>query len=185
MIGVDKEKNTKFTNNIDFFLCDLNRELPDLDYNKFDYILFLDVIEHLENPENFLDRLYDKVSDNEKIEILISTPNISFFIMRFMLLLGFFNYGKRGILDKTHTRLFTFQSFRKIIKDSNFEIIEIIGIPAPIPLIVGENLISNIFININNIAIKIWKSFFSYQILCKIKPNKSLKLLLKKAEIKK
>ena len=31
-----------------------------------------------------------------------------------MLLFGQFNYGKRGILDLTHTRLFTFESFRRL-----------------------------------------------------------------------
>ena len=60
----------------------------------------------------------------------ISTPNISFFMIRIMLLLGFFNYGKRGILDKTHTRLFTFQSFKNLIEDSNYKIINMTGIPA-------------------------------------------------------
>ena len=101
-----------------------------------------------------------------------------------MLLFGFFNYGKRGILDKTHTRLFTFQSFKKLIEDSNYKIIKMSGIPAPFPIAIGENLLSKILIDFNNLAIIIWKSFFSYQILCKIKPNKSLDLLLKEAEKK-
>ena len=184
VIGIDKNVKTISSKNIEFVSCDLNKELPNLDYLKFDYILFLDVIEHLENPEDFLKRLYEKISENEKIEIIISTPNISFFIIRFMLLFGFFNYGKRGILDKTHTRLFTFQSFKKLIEDSNYKIIKTIGIPAPFPLAIGENLLSKILINFNNLVINIWKSFFSYQILCKIKPNKSLNLLLKKAEKK-
>ena len=184
VIGIDKNVKTTSSKNIEFVSCDLNKELPNLDYLKFDYILFLDVIEHLENPEDFLKRLYEKISENEKIEIIISTPNISFFIIRFMLLFGFFNYGKRGILDKTHTRLFTFQSFKKLIEDSNYKIIKTIGIPAPFPLAIGENLLSKILINFNNLVINIWKSFFSYQILCKIKPNKSLNLLLKKAEKK-
>ena len=184
VIGIDKNVKTISSKNIEFVSCDLNKELPNLDYLKFDYILFLDVIEHLENPEDFLKKLYEKISENEKIEIVISTPNISFFIIRFMLLFGFFNYGKRGILDKTHTRLFTFQSFKKLIEDSNYKIITTTGIPAPFPLAIGENLLSKILINFNKLAINIWRSFFSYQILCKIKPNKSLNLLLKKAEKK-
>ena len=182
VIGIDKNVKTISSKNIEFVSCDLNKELPNLDYLKFDYILFLDVIEHLENPEDFLKKLYEKISENEKIEIIISTPNISFFIIRFMLLFGFFNYGKRGILDKTHTRLFTFQSFKKLIEDSNYNIITTTGIPAPFPLAIGENLLSKILIDFNKLTINIWRSFFSYQILCKIKPNKSLNLLLKKAE---
>ena len=131
-----------------------------------------------------MENLYDKLSENEKVEVLISTPNVSFFIMRFMLLLGFFNYGKRGILDKTHTRLFTFKSFKKLIENSNFKIIYTKGIPVPFPLVVGNNNFGKFLININKFLISIWKSFFSYQIFYKIKPKASLKLLLKKAEEK-
>lgn len=184
VVGIDKNAKTIISNNIELICSDLNKELPNLDYLKFNYILLLDVIEHLESPEDFLKKLYQKISDSEKIEIIISTPNISFFIIRFMLLFGFFNYGKRGILDKTHFRLFTFKSFQKLIEDSNYKIIETRGIPVPFSLVFGENLLSKILIKFNNLAIIIWKSFFSYQILCKIKPNKSLNLLLKEAEIK-
>lgn len=184
VVGIDKDIKAMSSKNIELVSCNLNKDLPKLDYLKFDYILFLDVIEHLDSPEDFLKKLYEKISDNEKLEILISTPNISFFIIRFMLLFGFFNYGKRGILDKTHTRLFTFQSFKRLIEDSNYKIIKMSGIPAPFPIAIGENLLSKILIDFNNLAIIIWKSFFSYQILCKIKPNKSLNLLLKEAEKK-
>ena len=64
--------------------------------------------------------LYNKLSSNEKVEILISTPNISFIVIRLMLLIGFFNYGNRGILDKTHTRLFTFSSFKHLVEQNGF-----------------------------------------------------------------
>ena len=184
VVGVDKSDISTSTKIKEYISCDLNKELPDLDYDKFDYIMFLDVIEHLNDPEQFLKKLYEKISSNEKVEVLISTPNISFFIIRIMLLFGFFNYGKRGILDKTHTRLFTFQSFKKLIENSNFKIIKTIGVPAPFPLAVGDNFIGKGLIYLNNLAIKVWKSFFSYQIFCQIKPNKSLDLLLKKAEEK-
>ena len=55
-----------------------------------------------------------------------------------MLLFGSFNYGKKGILDKTHTRLFTFSSFKKLV-GYNFEILETKGIPAPFPLVFKIN----------------------------------------------
>ena len=101
-----------------------------------------------------------------------------------MLLFGFFNYGKRGILDKTHTRLFTFQTFRNLVKSHNFQIINEKGIPAPFPLALGDNFIGNFFLNLNKILITLLKSLFSYQIFFIIKPNASLNLLLKKAKNK-
>ena len=99
-----------------------------------------------------------------KIKVIASTGNIAFVVTRIMLLLGFFNYGKRGILDLTHTRLFTFSSFKKLFKDSGFNLICIKGIPAPFPLIFGDNFFSKILLNINRFFILISKSIFSYQI---------------------
>ena len=93
---------------------DLNNKIP-RDINKYSYVLILDVIEHLNEPENFVKNLHENLKQNQKI--IASTGNISFFIIRFMLLIGFFNYGERGILDKTHTRLFTFSSFKNLFKD--------------------------------------------------------------------
>ena len=54
-----------------------------------------------------------------------------------MLLLGQFNYGKRGILDMTHTRLFTFTSLRRLLEQSGFRIVEMRGVPGPFPLAMG------------------------------------------------
>ena len=182
--GIDNSPNlysTKFKN---YFNCDLNYELPDLDYNKIDYVVFLDVIEHLHKPEKFMKNLYEKLSENENVKILISTPNISFFVIRLMLLFGSFNYGKKGILDKTHTRLFTFSSFKKLVEGYNFEILETKGIPAPFPLVFQNKLLGKILINLNKFLIYLWKSFFSYQIFLQIKPKPSLEFLLTRAKEK-
>ena len=40
--------------------------------------------------------LKSKIDKNENIRLVISTPNIAFFIIRLMLLFGNFNYGQRG-----------------------------------------------------------------------------------------
>ena len=167
-----------------FYACDLDKDLPNMNYDNIDTIIMLDVIEHLKSPEEFMTKLYSKISNNSKVELLISTPNISFFLIRFMLFFGFFNYGKRGILDKTHTRLFTFSSFSELLVGANFKIINKKGIPAPFPLAIGLNVFSNSLINVNKFLIFISKSLFSYQIFMKIRPNISLELLLNRAKEK-
>ena len=181
--GVEINKNQLKYNLNAFHICDLDRDLPNIDYNRIDNVIMLDVIEHLKSPEEFMSKLYSKVSNNSKIEILISTPNISFFLIRFMLFFGFFNYGKRGILDRTHTRLFTFSSFSKLILGANFKIVSVKGMPAPFPLALGSNIFSNSLLNINRFLIFFFKSLFSYQIFMKIRPNTSLELLLSRAKV--
>jgi 2-polyprenyl-3-methyl-5-hydroxy-6-metoxy-1,4-benzoquinol methylase len=184
VIGLEVSKNQLTHNLNEFYMCDLDKGLPDINYDSINYITMLDVIEHLKNPEEFMDQLYSKVSNNDKIEILISTPNISFIVIRLMLFFGFFNYGKRGILDKTHTRLFTFSSFSKLILGANFKIVDVKGMPAPFPLAIGSNIFSNLLININKSLIFLFKSLFSYQIFMKIRPRVSLELLLSRAKEK-
>ena len=98
-----------------------------------------------------------------------------------MLLLGQFNYGKRGILDLTHTRLFTFRSFERTIEQAGFDIAERIGVPGPIPLALGDNALSRVLLRINKALIYVSRGLFSYQIFLRIKPRPSLEFLLTNA----
>ena len=181
IVGVDKENEIEKNLLDEYISCDLDKGLPNIDYKQFDYILILDVIEHLMRPEKFIDELKNKIKLNTKVKILVSTPNIAFIIIRLMLMVGFFNYGKRGILDRTHTRLFTFSSFKQLIEQFGFSITKTYGIPAPFPLAVGNNIIGKSLIYINLFLIKISKRLFSYQIYYEIKPDVSLETLLSRA----
>ena len=164
--GVDFKRviNKKILNN--FFEFNLNNGLPkQINYNKYNYILMLDVIEHLDNPEKFISNLRKLIKKNKKTKIILSTPNIAFFIIRLSLLFGNFNYSEKGILDYTHKRLFTFNSFTNLLINNNFKIEKKIGIPAPFPLVLGKNFISLFMLNFNNFLIKINKKLFSFQML--------------------
>ena len=181
--AVDKYENINHIEEIDeYFSFDLDNGLPDLDYSQYDYILLLDVIEHLKNPENFMIKLKKKIDKNSKVQVIISTPNIGFLIIRLMLLFGSFNYGKRGILDKTHTRLFTFSSYKNLLTQCGFNLIDISGVPAPITMITGNNIVGNILMKLNKFLIFFSKRIFSYQIYSKVKPQISVELLLEQAK---
>lgn len=140
---------------------------------EYDCILFLDIIEHLVNPEAFMMKFSEQFT-YKKQKIIFTTANISFFPVRMMLLLGYFNYGKSGILDKTHTRLFTFSSFVKLIKDTRLTIIDVKGIPAPYPKAIGNNIFSRSLLFINLFLMKISKGLFSYQIYIEAETNPSV-----------
>ena len=154
-----------------FSQIDLNKELPNINYDNLDYILMLDVIEHLFKPEIFMSKLQRKLKNNKKVKLIFTTGNVCFFITRIMMLLGQFNYGPRGILDMTHTRLFTFKSFSRLIKNSNFNIINASGIPAPFGLAIGNNFLSKFLTSMNIFFIKLSKGFFSYQMIFIVEPK--------------
>ena len=148
------------------------------DSTQVDLILALDIIEHMISPESFLAKLRERYCEDHP-RIIITTANTAFFITRISLLFGQFNYGRRGILDRTHTRLFTFSSFRNILKNSGYEILTEEGIPAPYPLVFGNNWFSILLVNINNFLIHFSKNIFSYQVAMVAKPKPTLRLLLK------
>ena len=114
--------------------------------------------------------------------MIISTPNIANIFIRLSLLIGNFNYGKRGILDKTHTRLFTLSSFKKIIIENNFSIKETIAIPPPFPLAIKNNLFSKFLLNLFRILNKISKTLFAFQFLSVVKSKPNLDYLLDQAK---
>jgi SAM-dependent methyltransferase len=162
IIGVDSKNNDG--KKIDkIIIQDLNEDLPEIEYDQIDYITILDVIEHLNSPEIFLNKLKKKINKNKKIKIIFSTPNVAFLPIRISLLFGNFNYSSKGILDFTHKRLFTFSSFKNFFVKNGFKINKKIGIPAPFPIVLGENILSKFLITLNSFLIFFHKGLFSFQ----------------------
>jgi len=96
----------------------------------FDVVFALDVIEHLSSPEDAASKLFDILASGGVL--YASTANIAYFIPRIMLALGNFNYGKKGILDLTHKRLFTVATFRRLLENSGFRVERIVGFGPPL-----------------------------------------------------
>ncbi len=167
-----------------FYQCDLNYEELPTDPGVYEYILMHDVLEHLAKPEIFLEKIYLACQFSPDSRIIASTGNIAFFPIRVSLLFGQFNYGKRGILDMTHTRLFTFKTFKRLFEQAGFDVIRMEGVPAPITLALGDNHISGWITAVNRWLISLSRSLFSYQIYLVAKPKRSLMLLLKDAREK-
>jgi len=167
----------------EFYLRDLNEGLEGLPMADQDMVLMLDVIEHLASPERFLDQLHESLSHVPGIQIVISTANIGFIIPRLMLLLGQFNYGKRGILDVTHTRLFTFSSFRRCLEQCGFDVVEMKAVPGPFPLALGDTWFSRLLLRADQALIHLSRGLFGYQIFARIKPRPTVASLLEAAHL--
>ena len=164
-----------------FILHDLDDGLPPLNFAGYDYVLLLDVIEHLSSPEDFIESLREALAFAPQTRLLASTANIGFFINRLMLLIGQFNYGKRGILDLTHARLFTFESFRRLFEQGGFHVVEARGIPGPFPLALRNRTATRLAVAVNRALIRIGRGLFSYQMFFVVHPLPSLEYLLREA----
>lgn len=104
---------------------------------QYDYIVILDVLEHLRNPECILKHVKNLLKEDG--EILLSVPNIAHNSVLIDLFNNKFQYTKVGLLDDTHVRFFTYKSLDTML-DS-------VGLYAYLKeykqLLVSENEITN------------------------------------------
>ena len=95
------------------------------DVNKFDYIIFGDVLEHIKNPIETL-KFFSENYLNTNGKLIISLPNIANWQVRIKLLFGYFDYTETGILDDTHLKLYTYKSAKKLAEESGLKIDKIL-----------------------------------------------------------
>ncbi len=148
------------------------------DISRYDQILLMDLIEHVHDPENFMDELRRKAM-GRRPEVIITAANVAFFVTRIMLALGQFNYSRKGILGLGHRRLFTFKSLRSLLEQAGYKVLEEQGVPAPFPLALGQNRWSRTLLGINRVLLLISRRLFAYQICIRAQPLPDARHLLK------
>lgn len=144
-----------------------NVELKAIDFNKlytisdrYDVVVVLDVIEHLQEPSQFLANVYDQLKDNG--HLLLSTP------------VRLREFPK----DKDHYKEFFPDEFKKLVEHAGYEVIKQIQIVPifyliryfnPIRLFIGKSKLYKKFYNFLNI-------FFEYNVFLKGAPSASYEL---------
>jgi len=162
-----------------FIVWDERQPFPVIDLRDFDYVLLLDMIEHLKRPEVFLDRLRSAArSTSRRPTFIVTAGNVAFLIVRLQALLGNFNYSKRGILDLAHTRLYTFSSLTRLFEQCGFNVERVTGISAPFPKALGSSPTARRLVWLNDLLIRIWRGMFAYQIFLEATPTPSVDALL-------
>jgi 2-polyprenyl-3-methyl-5-hydroxy-6-metoxy-1,4-benzoquinol methylase len=158
--------------------ADLNGDWPAaVGDGRFDTVFALDVLEHLVSPEQAAKRIFDVMKPGGKL--YASTGNIAFFVIRGIHLVGHFNYGRRGILDLTHTRLFTVSSFRRLLRNAGFRIDSLRCFGPPIADLSQSR--SGLLASLDHLAAKLaqlWKGMFGYQILIEATRPDSVETLM-------
>lgn len=137
--------------------------LPQLGIHRYETAFALDVLEHMKSPEETARRLFAALAPGGKL--YASTGNISFWIIRAMHLIGHFNYGRRGILDLTHTRLFTVRSFQRLLRNAGFRIDRVSCFGPPLGDLAGGGGLLGFVDRVFYRLARLWKGLFGYQIL--------------------
>jgi glycosyltransferase involved in cell wall biosynthesis/precorrin-6B methylase 2 len=139
---------------------------------RFDAIVFGDVLEHLRNPREVLQKVHALLTPGGKV--LMSLPNVANIWVRLNLLFGNFNYSRVGILDETHLRFFTLQTMKQLAAESGLDVISINATPIPLPVILpstsrGRSLS---FLHLFNWGLtKLRRTLFGYQFILVCRPK--------------
>jgi 2-polyprenyl-3-methyl-5-hydroxy-6-metoxy-1,4-benzoquinol methylase len=170
-VGVDLVPETSVSPALhEFIRLDLDSGiepfLQSLGSRRFDYVLMLDILEHLRRPEQILSQAAGALRDNGRI--IVSLPNVANITVRLMLLLGRFNYTERGILDRTHLRFYTHKTARRLLEQNGYEIVKQENTVLPVEVLVGRPP-DNIFMRaVNHILAtltSLMPGLFAYQII--------------------
>jgi SAM-dependent methyltransferase len=90
----------------------------ELGVERFDAVLFADVLEHLRDPAALLRRVRPFVAEGGVI--VASIPNVAHASVRLALLGGSFRYREEGLLDQGHLRFFTREGIQDLFEGAGY-----------------------------------------------------------------
>jgi len=87
---------------------------------EFDYVIFADVLEHLEDPATAIRRCLPYLAPGGRV--IVSVPNIRFYLVLGRLIFDRWSYTDAGIRDRTHLRIFTRRSLLATLAAEDLEV---------------------------------------------------------------
>lgn len=129
----------------------------------FDAVVCGDVVEHLRDPGAALARLRPLLRPGGRL--VVATPNVANWAMRLSLLAGRWRYTDRGILDRTHTRLFTRKTLVETVVGAGYRVVKL-DHTAPVP-VVGAPAVERVA----HVVARVRPSLLAYQLLVVATPR--------------
>ncbi len=122
--GMDLNLNRMWDDNRPNYRTLFEQDIETFDFaasrEKYDVVIFSDVLEHLKQADRILTESKEILREGGKL--VISLPNVGYYSNRLGLLLGNWEYQDEGILDRTHLRFFTLTTAERFIHDNGFSI---------------------------------------------------------------
>lgn len=111
-VEIDTRSHITLSSSYDRVLSDITP----LQGEQFDWVVALDVLEHLRHPLQYLQELRMLLAPRGKI--VISVPNVAHWSVRFPLFfMGSFEYRSLGIMDGSHLHFFSRKGFKRLLRE--------------------------------------------------------------------
>lgn len=137
---------------------------------KFDTVIFADVIEHIQNPKPVL-RLAGRWLNDDGY-ILLSVPNVGHWSIIKDLIFGKFEYRELGLLDRSHLRFYTRKSIERLLDECDLDIVlrdSTLGIF--VDDIKKSSPGARFKITLIKLLFRIFPDLFTYQFIYKARPK--------------
>jgi 2-polyprenyl-3-methyl-5-hydroxy-6-metoxy-1,4-benzoquinol methylase len=133
----------------------------------YDILTFLDVLEHLKDPETVLARSWPLLTPDGVL--IISVPNVAHWTVRRSLLRGRFDYTNSGIMDNTHLRFFTRRSLYEMLERTGFQVdqIDFTRIDYPLDRSFRRIGLSRVKAALNRLMDKVFPNAVAFQFVVK------------------
>lgn len=132
---------------------------------KYDVILFLDILEHCLWPAEILSRVRQSLSTGGFV--IASIPNIANWSTRLNLFFGRFDYERTGLMDETHLRFYTIKTARKLFETAGYRI-ELVDHRFNLPVFRVRKIFGG---TLAKILGYFFPGLFSYQMIIKARPS--------------
>lgn len=169
-VEIDTRAHTVLRQSYDLVTADID----DVVNQRFDWIILLDVLEHLPKPLPYLQSLRALLHPGGAI--LISVPNVAHWSVRFPLFfLGSFEYQALGIMDGTHLQFFSRKGFLRLCKSlPETTIAEVSASIEPfelaLPRYLSENPLYRLLLPLRHALARCLPGLMAYQHLAVIRP---------------
>ncbi len=141
-------------------------------------VVMADGLEPYADGLTMLVNLKQKMDKSAVCKLYVVSGNLGFWMIRVRLLLGAFNYSRRGILNTDALKVYTLATLKRTIRRSGMSKLKCRGFPVPVELILGHGFIATFLTKMGWFLARLWGALFSYQILVECEPNRSLDSLL-------
>lgn len=98
--------------------------------NKYDHIIFTDVLEHLREPQKVFNACADFIKDDGSL--LFSIPNAAHGDIIANLYNNDFKYTELGLLDNTHIHLFAYKNILDMVEKSQLKLTKLDAVYRPL-----------------------------------------------------
>lgn len=159
------------SSNVRFLEADLESGLPHLN-RTFDFVLCLDVLEHLREPVKLLREIGRTLSPDGRL--IASLPNSGNVYFRLNVLFGRFPADDRGLFDRTHLHFYTWAGWMELFASGGFRIESVQPSSVPVGLALKRTADSGLVLALEMVWYWLsrgWKKLFAYQFVVTATPR--------------